>query len=312
MCDDECNMVVRYYNGNQVDISRFKDLYPFKSHWHDLDGLKLHYIDEGPRDAPVLVMVHGNPTWSFYYRNLIKFFSKKFRIIVPDHIGCGLSDKPQDYSYSINQHISNLESLMDKLNLKGRITLVMHDWGGGIGFGYATRHPEAVSKFVVFNTAAFMLETIPRLIRICRSNRLGGFLVRRLNIFLKGAIRLGTSQRERFSKSVRAGYLAPYNNWKNRIAIHRFVQEIPLEKNHPTKEVINKLESGLAQFKHHPMVIIWGKDDFTFSEKSVLPEWRTRFPEANIRILEHAGHFVVEDAHEQIIPIMKEFLENNS
>jgi haloalkane dehalogenase len=298
------------HNGKKVDISPFKELYPFKSNWITIDGLNYHYLDEGPRTAPTLIMVHGNPTWSFYYRKLISAFSDEYRVIVPDHIGCGLSDKPQKYGYTIDQHIENLERLLEYLNIKDPVTMVMHDWGGGIGMGYATRHPKEVAKFVIFNTAAFMLSSIPRSIRICRSNRFGGFLVRRLNAFLRGAIWFGTSRRKQFTKAVRAGYLAPYNNWKNRIAIHRFVQQIPLEKHHPTKDIIDNVESGLAQFKDHPMIIIWGADDFTFSEKDVLPEWKKRFPDAEINIIEEAGHFIVEDAPEEIIPLMGEFLKN--
>ncbi|MHA1207301.1 MAG: alpha/beta fold hydrolase [Candidatus Hodarchaeales archaeon] len=299
------------YNGKQVDIAPFKELYPFKSNWITINGLNYHYLDEGPRKAPALIMVHGNPTWSFYYRKLISEFSDKYRVIVPDHIGCGLSDKPQKYEYTIDQHIENLENLLEHLNIEDPVTMVMHDWGGGIGMGYATRHPIKISKFVIFNTAAFMLSSIPKSIRICRSNRFGGFLVRRLNIFLQGALRFGTSRRKQFTKAVKAGYLAPYNSWKNRIAIHRFVQEIPLEKNHPTRDIIDNVESGLSQFKNHPMIIIWGADDFTFSEKDVLPEWKNRFPDAEINIIKDAGHFIVEDAPEEIIPLMDEFLKNH-
>lgn len=290
-----------------VDISPFKELYPFKSNWFNIDDLKLHYLDEGSQDAPVLVMVHGNPTWSFYYRTLISPLKENYRIIVPDHIGCGLSDKPQDYGYTIEQHIENLDALITHLGLKN-IRLVVHDWGGAIGIGYAVRHPENITGFIVFNTAAFMFP-IPWNIRICRPKRSGGFIVRRLNAFARLALRFGTSQRKRFTKAVRAGYLAPYNNWNNRIVIHRFVQEIPIELNHPTRTLMNELVEGLAQFRQHPMIIIWGADDFVFSERNVLPEWKSRFPDAKIHVLKKAGHYVVEDAHEQILPLVKDFLK---
>ncbi|MHA1451064.1 MAG: alpha/beta fold hydrolase [Candidatus Hodarchaeales archaeon] len=293
-----------------INTSPFKDLYPFDSHWLNIDGNQYHYLDEGPRESPAIVMIHGNPTWSFYYRDLVKPLREKFRVIVPDHIGCGMSDKPQDYSYTIEQHIKNLEKLISHLQLKS-LTLVMHDWGGGIGMGYAIRHPEKIARFIIFNTAVFMLSSIPRRIKICRSDHFGGFLVRRLNAFLKFAVRYGTSQRKRFTNAVKAGYMAPYNNWKNRIAIHRFVQEIPLESNHHTRVVVEELEAGLSNFRHHPMMILWGADDFTFSEKDVLPEWRVRFPGAKVEIIPNAGHFVVEDAHEKIVPRMMEFLQNH-
>jgi pimeloyl-ACP methyl ester carboxylesterase len=116
--------------------------------------VRYHYLDEGPRDGPPVVMLHGNPTWSFYYRTLIPGISESYRVVVPDHVGCGLSDKPQDYDYTLEQHIQNVEALIGRLGLKD-VTLAVHDWGGVIGMGYATRHVENVARFVIFNTAAF-------------------------------------------------------------------------------------------------------------------------------------------------------------
>lgn len=286
-----------------------KALYPYSSNWLDLDGHKYHYLDEGPRDATALVMVHGNPTWSFYYRHLIDAFAGDFRVIVPDHIGCGLSAKPTEYPYTIADHIRNLERLITHLNLK-KIIWVMHDWGGAIAMGCAGRKPANAAGFVVFNTAAFMLDHVPWSIRICRSDILGRFLVRGLNAFAGMALYLGTSQRARFTPSVKKGYLAPYDSWENRIAIHRFVQEIPLEDDHPTRKTIAEIESGLTQFQNHPMQILWGADDFCFTKKEVLPGWQARFPGAEVHVLPRAGHYVVEDAHERIIPLMSDFIIN--
>lgn len=290
-----------------VDTTPFKELYPFDSHWLDLDGLRYHYLDEGPRDAPPVVMLHGNPTWSFYYRNLIPSVSQTHRVIVPDHMGCGLSDKPQNYPYILEQHIQNLETLVAHLGLK-QVTLVVHDWGGLIGMGYATRHPENIARFVIFNTAAFYLPKIPKRIRICRPSLFGSLVVRGLNAFAGLALFLAVTQRERMTTHVRAGYLTPYNSWHNRIAIHRFVQDIPLEKDHPTRPLLDKIEAGLQQFQQHPMLIIWGANDFCFTEGDFLPEWQSRFPEATTHVFPDAGHYVVEDAHERIIPLILDFL----
>ena len=132
-----------------------KKEYPFSSHYLKLqDGLKLHYVDEG--NGSPIVMLHGNPTWSFFYRNLIKHFSGSNRVVVPDHMGMGLSDKPQDYQYTLENHINNLETLIANLGLED-ITLVVHYWGGAIGFGYATRNLEKVKKVVIMNTALLLL-----------------------------------------------------------------------------------------------------------------------------------------------------------
>ena len=133
-------------------------LYPFKSHSLDLDSYRYHYLDEGQGET--LLMLHGNPTWSFYYRNLILDLKKTYRCVVPDHMGMGKSDKPQNYPYTLSQHIDNLVALVSELSLKD-ITLVVHDWGGAIGMGFAVRYPEKVKRLILFNTAAFLSKKIP-------------------------------------------------------------------------------------------------------------------------------------------------------
>ncbi len=280
---------------------------PFRSQWLHTAGGRIHYLDEGPRDAPALVMLHGNPTWSFYYRHLISAFNGRYRIIVPDHMGCGLSDKPQNYSYTLETHIRNLESLIAELGLEN-ITLLMHDWGGAIGMGYATRHAENVARTVVFNTAAFFVPQCPLRIRICRIPLLGALLVRGLNGFSRAAFWFATSRPERFTKDVRAGYLAPYADWNSRIAVHAFVRDIPLEADHPTRRLLDEIDGRLSALSDKPMLILWGADDFCFTENEFLPRWRQRFPRADVQVLNGAGHYVVEDAHERIVPLLEKFL----
>jgi cis-3-alkyl-4-acyloxetan-2-one decarboxylase len=292
-----------------VDRTPFAPLYPFTSRWFELDGLRYHYLDEGPRNAPAVVMLHGNPTWSFYYRTLIPPLSRVARVIASDHLGCGLSDKPQAYAYTLEQHIRNLEALLAHLNLT-QITLVLHDWGGAIGMGYATRHPDRVARFVVFNTAAFFVPALPWRIRVCRIPWLGEWLVRGLNGFARAALFFAASQRQRLTPAVRAGYLAPYNSWRTRIALHRFVADIPMEPEHPTRAVLDAIDANLGVFRQHPMLILWGADDFCFTTRTFLPEWRRRFPQADVRVIPRAGHYVVEDAHEQIVPALLDFLHN--
>lgn len=289
-----------------VERNNFRALYPFQSRFLDLGGVRYHYLDEG-RGDPV-VMLHGNPTWSFYYRRLIMEMREKCRVIAPDHIGCGLSDKPQRYDYRLGRHIANLEALVEHLALK-QITLVMHDWGGPVAMGYAVRHPENVRRFVVFNTAAFWLPHIPLFLRLCRLPLLGAVAVRGLNLFAGLATVVGCRHRERMTREVREGYLLPYDSYANRIAILRFVEDIPVAARHPSYRLLQSIEEGLAQFKRHPMIIIWGGRDPVFTDP-FLASWQERFPHAIVKRLDDAGHYVLEDAYERIIPWVADFLEH--
>jgi pimeloyl-ACP methyl ester carboxylesterase len=296
----------------RLETSSFRELYPFESNWLDLDGIRLHYLDQGPRAAPPVLMLHGNPTWSFYYRTLIPGLSQAYRVVVPDHVGCGLSDKPQDAGrarpyYTLEQHIQNLEALIDRLGLH-HLTLVLHDWGGPIGMGYATRHPENVSQFVILNTAAFVQPTLPQRIKMCRYPLWGDLLVRGLNAFAGLALSWAVCHRERMTPGVRAGYLLPYDSWQSRIAILRFVQDIPLEDKHRSRRLLEQIEANLYLFEQHPMLIIWGARDFCFTVQGFLSGWQERFPYAETQVIEDAGHYVVEDAHERILPWMLEFM----
>lgn len=284
-----------------------KTLYPFESRFLDLGGIRYHYLDEG-RGEPI-VMLHGNPTWSFYYRRLILALRHNYRVIVPDHVGCGLSDKPQTYGYTLEQHIANLEALMGALGLE-KITLVMHDWGGPIGMGYAVRQPAKVRRLVIFNTAAFWLPRIPWFLRLCRLPILGSLVVRRLNLFAISALSVACRRSERMSKEIRGGYLAPYGSYADRVAILRFVQDIPVNARHRTYALLRSIEEGLKQFEGLPVLIIWGGRDPVFTD-FFLESWKRRFPRAAVKRVAEAGHYVVEDAHELIIPWLDEFLEKN-
>ncbi len=287
-----------------TDSKIFKEQYPFRSNFIELEGLKYHYLDEGEGDP--IVMLHGNPTWSFYYRNLVSGLREQYRIIVPDHMGCGKSDKPQNYNYCLQQHIDNLEVLLEKLGLEG-VTLALHDWGGAIGMGWAVRHPKLVKRFVIFNTAAFLLSRIPFRINICRIPFLGDIAVRGFNAFAGSAIYMATKKKGGMAPAVKAGYLAPYDSYANRIAILRFVQDIPLSQKDRSYVLMQAIEKGLEQFKDHPMLIIWGEKDFCFNEH-FLNRWKGYFPKAEVKKVPYAGHYIVEDAWKEIIPWMESFL----
>jgi haloalkane dehalogenase len=286
-----------------------KKHYSFTGNYLDLDGLAYHYLDEGT-GAPV-VMVHGNPSWSFYYRNLVVALKGRYRCIVPDHMGCGFSDKPGDdrYDYTLSRRVDDLERLLDHLSIKSDITLVVHDWGGMIGMAYASRHPERIKRLVILNTAAFHLpkeKPFPLALKICRDTLLGTLLVRGFNAFSLAASFVGCKKNP-MSGELRQAYRAPYNNWQNRIATLRFVQDIPLAPDDRNYSLVSSVEAGLDRFRHLPMAIFWGELDFVF-DRTFLAGWRQRFPEAEVHSYGDAGHYILEDMKDEVIPLITEFL----
>ena len=285
----------------------FEDEYPFRSHYLDLEGLRYHYVDEGA-GAPLL-LVHGNPTWSFAWRNLIKDLSADYRVLAVDHIGCGFSDKPRDYPYTFERHIANLHRFVEALDLT-HITLLAHDWGGAIGMGAALQTPERFARFVLFNTAAFRSKRLPWRIGVCRLPWIGPLAVRGLNAFARAALTMAVVKRERMTEAVRAGYLAPYDSWDHRIAVLRFVQDIPLSPNHCSYSTLVAVEEGLARFCDSPILLVWGERDWCFTT-AFLEEFERRFPKAETFRLPDAGHYVFEDAHEQILPRVRRFLADH-
>ncbi len=288
------------------------DLYPFRGRYTSIGGFRYHYVDEG--EGPPMVMILGNPTWSFYYRNLVREFSGNHRCIVPDHIGCGFSEKPadRDYPYTLERRSDDLAAFLDHLGIKENITLVVHDWGGMIGLLYAVRNPEKIKNLVIFNTAAFHLppqKNLPFLLKFVRFP-LGAFMLRAFNTFALGAA-LTCVRRRRMSRDVRQWYLLPYNSWRNRLAILRFVQDIPIKEGDPAYSRVAEVEAGLPALRAKPALIIWGGRDFIF-DHAYYRQFKAVWPEARYHLIEDAGHYVLEDAHEDIIPLMNRFLEESN
>ena len=280
--------------------------YPFIPEKISVDGYGLSYVDEG--QGPPIVMLHGNPTWSFYYRNLASLLSRDYRVIIPDHMGCGLSDKPQNYPYCLKTHIANIEKLLTELKIE-KFSLVIHDWGGAIGMGVAAHAPERVESIVVLNTAAFRSTRIPLRIRICRMPLLGDILVRGLNGFARGAVFMAVAKK--MAPDTARAYIAPYDSWENRIGLLRFVQDIPLSPGDGSWETLTKIEESLARFQETPMLILWGGKDFCFT-RVFYDEWRQRFPAAEAHFFPGAGHYVLEDAFESLAPLITTFFGKNS
>lgn len=259
-------------------------------------------------------MVHGNPSWSFYYRNLIAELASDHRVIAPDHVGCGLSDKPDDdrYEYRLARRVADLEALLDHLQVTENVTLVVHDWGGMIGFAYATRYPQRISRLVVLNTGAFRKpagKSLPWQLWLARNTWLGAFMVRGLNAFARGTVRIGCCRR-RMPKEIRDAYLAPYDSWANRIATLRFVQDIPLNPGDPSYDLVLETEQSLDRLKNCPMLICWGEKDFVF-DHHFLDDWIRRFPDADVRRFPDAGHYVLEDAADEVVPAIAEFCRSS-
>lgn len=281
-------------------------LYPFTPRgFTTAGGARMSYVDEGPRTDDAVLMLHGNPTWSFYYRELVKALMPTMRCVVPDHVGMGLSAKPERYDYSLGTRIADVEALVASLGLR-RIHLVVHDWGGAIGFGFAARHPEMIGKLTVLNTAAFTSKRIPARIAVCKLPMIGPLLVRGLNGFAGPATWM-SMHRRRLTAEEKRGYLLPYDSWSDRVAVSAFVRDIPLDATHPSWNALAATERGLAQFRDRDALIVWGGKDFCFNDH-FLKRWRAELPQARVHRLADAGHYVLEDASGEVVPLIGGFL----
>ena len=288
-----------------IDIRSIKDIYPFESNFFKLKEHNYHYVDEG--NGETILMIHGNPSWSFMFRDLICEFRKTHRVIAPDHLGCGLSDKPPDFPYRLETHIDNLEAFILGKKLDN-ITLLVHDWGGPIGLGFAVRYPEKIKRIIITNTAAFAMKEIPLRIKIGKLPWIGRQLIVNLNLFLKAAIKMTVEIP--LKESVKQGYLLPFVATKeDRMAILRFVEDIPMEPDHPSFEVLLGIEHGLWMLRNKPVAVIWGMKDWCFTPK-FYERWINFFPHAETLSLNNAGHWLFEDAPQDIIPFLYHFLKH--
>jgi pimeloyl-ACP methyl ester carboxylesterase len=297
----------------QFDLSSLGSLYPYKSNYLDMNGLKYHYLDQGNGDP--LLMLHGNPTWSFYFRSLINALSPDYRCIVPDHIGCGLSEKPNDkiYDYTLKSRVNDLERLISHLSLDNKITLIVHDWGGMIGLVFALKHIEQIGRIIIMNTSGFLPpsgDKIPIRLRIIRNFKLlSKILVQGFNLFSFSALYMAT--KKGLSKDVKKGLTAPYNSWKNRIATLKFVHDIPLDETHQSYDLVSHVDQNLHRLNNIPMMFCWGEHDFVF-DLTYFDEWKRRFPNAEFHTLPDAGHYALEDSPENIIFLAKDFLKKHA
>ncbi len=282
---------------------RLEVLYPFSQNRCETAGGWLNYVDEGQGEA--VVMIHGNPTWSFFYRNLILDLRDSFRCLALDNLGCGLSEKPQKGNYTLAGHIARTCEWVQSLGLE-RFHLVVHDWGGPIGLGMADKFSDRVKSITLMNTAAFEFPSLPGRIAVCRIPLLGALLVRGFNGFARGATRMTTV--EPLPEAVQEGYLYPYKSWHDRVAIHRFVKDIPMRKSHVSWETLKEVEHSLNKWRHAPVRILWGSQDWCFHER-ILRVWESILPDAEVQRFPEAGHYLMEDANDAIISEVRRFLE---
>ncbi len=272
-----------------------KRLYPFSPRRARLScGFEMSYLDEG-EGFPV-VMVHGNPTWSFFYRNVALKLRGSFRCIAPDHIGCGLSERPgSGYPYSLEQRIADLGELIDGLGLE-RFDLVVHDWGGLIGLGAALQRFEKLRRVTILNTAAFVDSRIPKRIALCRAPVLGKLLVQGLNGFAGPAAKMSVSKRP-LPPEVRRGFLLPYGSWGDRRAVYEFVKDIPMHVSHRSFGALLGVENQLLKLRQRDVTLLWGGKDFCFSDH-FLERWKRFLPQATVFHYPDAGHYLLEDETE--------------
>ena len=288
--------------------------YPFQPQRFEVrPGLSMSYLDEGPRDGEVVVMLHGNPSWSYYWRNLVSGLSDRYRCIVPDHIGMGLSDKPDDsrYDYTLQSRVDDVAALLEHLGITGPVTLAVHDWGGMIGFGWALSHAAQVKRLVITNTGAFPLpaaKKMPWQIALGRDWKLGAFVIRAFNAFSGGASYLGVEKK--MPADVRGAYVAPYDSWANRISTVRFMQDIPLAPGDKAWPLVAEAGKRLHEFADRPAFLGWGLKDFVF-DRHFLDGFRVALPNAEVQAFDDAGHYVLEDKADVLVPAIRRFLDTH-
>lgn len=282
----------------------------FASHWLPTPAGQMHYADEGPRGAEqTLLFVHGNPTWSYHWRRLIKRFRGERRCVAMDHLGMGGSQLPPE-PLRLADHIDNVVRLVDQLDLRN-VTLVAQDWGGSIGLGALQERCDRFERIVLFNTGAFPPDRIPLRIDVCRTPVLGRWALQGLNAFSRAALRMTLSRSPNLPPGVGDAYLAPHLGWERRRAVYDFVADIPRNASHPTWQTLEKIEAGLPALAELPICLIWGMKDWCFAPWC-LERFLKSWPKAEAHRLPDVGHWVVEDAPVEAEKLVAHFLDTPS
>ena len=282
--------------------------YPFEDRYAEVDGVRLHYVDEG--SGPPVLMVHGQPTWSYLYRKMIPpLVEAGYRCVAPDLMGFGLSDKPENESaYTLHRHVELFAGLVEHLGLEG-VTTVGQDWGGPIGLRYAIDHKENVRSLVILNTLV-RATNMPMFFKVMfRSGGFSSFLVRRLDLFRKMSFS-GVGFKRPLDPKARAQYVMPHPNPASRAAVAAFPKMIPIKPDHPNYEYINEIDDTLKSWDI-PVLVMFSDKDMAFS----VEEGRRiagAVPNGRFQVVENAGHYLQEDAGEEIAERMITFLRDEA
>jgi haloalkane dehalogenase len=276
--------------------------YPFKPHYFKCSAGTMHYIDEG--QGKPIIMVHGNPDWSFFYRNLVKTLSKHYRCIAIDHIGFGLSDKPLDWTYLPEEHAKNFSDFITYLDLKD-MTLVVNDWGGPIALCYAVDHAERVDSIVILNTWAWPVndDWYYQGFSKFMGGPIGRFLVLRFNFFAKVVLKAGYADKTRLTKEIHEHYLKPLEQPKERKGNWIFPKRII-----DSGEWLRILWSKIDKISNKPTLILWGLKDIAFREKE-LKRWVATMSRNEVHTFSDAGHYPQEEKSLEVAKLIEEFLK---
>ena len=279
----------------------------FEEHYEEIDGIRLHYVDEG--SGPPILLVHGQPTWSYLYRKMIRpLVAAGYRCIAPDLMGFGLSDKPTDESaYTLGRHVELVTGLVEKLQLAG-VTIVGQDWGGPVGLRYAIDHQDNVRSLVILNTLV-KITPVPLLFTfVFRNGGFSSFLVRRLDLFRKIIFRRGWPFRRPLEAGVMEQYKMPHPTAASRAGIAAFPKMIPGNDRHPNAAYISQIDSVLRNWDV-PVLVMFSDGDIAFkpTEGQRIAEM---VPDGRFQVVRNAGHYLQEDAGEEIAQRMVTFLRD--
>jgi haloalkane dehalogenase len=272
------------------------ELYPFEDHWFD----GVHYVDEGT-GVPV-VMFHGNPTWSFLYRDVIKGVSGECRAIAPDYPGFGFSEHPANYRYTAREHAAAMERLIDHLKLD-RFVMVVHDWGGPIGMSIATKYPDRIAGLVILNTWAWPSHGKMLMFSHLMGDAFGRFLHRRFNFFAKTIVRATITSADRKTPEVLKAYTDPFPTPQSRIGTWVFPREIRVNN-----DWLGETERGLARLRDKPVEMLWAMKDPAFGREEVIARWQSYFADARVERVPEANHYIQEDAPDRVVAAIKRVL----
>ena len=281
----------------------------FEEHYEVIDGIRLHYVDEGA--GPPILLVHGQPTWSYLYRKMIRpLVAAGYRCIAPDLMGFGLSDKPTDESaYTLGRHVELVTGLVEKLQLAG-VTIVGQDWGGPVGLRYAIDHQDNVRSLVILNTLV-KITPVPLLFTfVFRNGGFSSFLVRRLDLFRKIIFRRGWPFRRPLEAGVMEQYKMPHPTAASRAGIAAFPKMIPGNDRHPNAAYISQIDSVLRNWDV-PVLVMFSDGDIAFkpTEGQRIAEM---VPDGRFQVVRNAGHYLQEDAGEEIAQRMVTFLRDEA